>query len=61
MKNINKILSENKKKEKILISNIHYTNVLSLIFLSKIEKLKIIVTERTALKELDIYFGILDF
>ena len=34
---------------------------MSLIFLSKVEKLKIIVTERTALKELDIYFGILDF
>ena len=61
MKNINKILSKNKKREKILISNIHYTNVLSLMFLSKIKKLKIIVTERTALKELEIYFGVSDF
>ena len=58
---IKKILSENSFNEKILISNIHYANVLSLIFFSKIENLKIIVNERTAIKELDIYFGIFDF
>ena len=58
---IKKILEKNKNNQKILISNIHYTNVLSLIFLSKIKKLKIIVSERTAIKELDIHFGILDF
>ena len=58
---IKKILSENTLNEKILISNIHYANVLSLIFFSKIENLKIIVNERTAIKELDIYFGIFDF
>ena len=58
---IKKILKKNKKNKKILISNIHYTNVLSLIFLSKIKNLKIIASERTALKELDIYFGFKDF
>ena len=58
---IRKILSKNSFNEKILISNIHYANVLSLIFFSKIENLKIIVNERTAIKELDIYFGIFDF
>ena len=59
--NIKKILSENTSNEKILISNIHYANVLSLIFFSKIQNLKIIVNERTAIKELDIYFGVFDF
>ena len=58
---IKKILKNNKINNKILISNIHYTNVLSLLFFSKIKELKIIVTERTAIKELDIYFGLIDF
>ena len=58
---IKKILETNNNTQKILISNIHYTNVLSLMFLSKINKLKIIASERTAIKELDIHFGILDF
>jgi glycosyltransferase involved in cell wall biosynthesis len=58
---IKKILQDNKINQKILVSNIHYTNVLSLLFFSKIKKLKIIVTERTAIKELNIYFGLIDF
>ena len=58
---IRKILESNKINKKILISNIHYTNVLSLLFFSKIKELKIIVTERTAIRELDIYFGLIDF
>jgi glycosyltransferase involved in cell wall biosynthesis len=58
---IKKILENNKINKKILISNIHYTNVLSLLFFSKIKELKIIVTERTAIKELNIYFGLIDF
>jgi len=58
---IKKILKNNKINKKILISNIHYTNVLSLLFFSKIKQLKIVVTERTAIKELDIYFGLIDF
>ena len=58
---IKKILEKNKENKKLLISNIHYTNVLSLIFFSSIKNLKIIVNERTAIKELDIYFSITDF
>jgi glycosyltransferase involved in cell wall biosynthesis len=61
IKDIKKILENKTVEEKILVSNIHYTNVLSLLFLSKVEKLKIIVTERTAIKELDIYFSLKDF
>ena len=61
MKDIKNILKRTENSQKILISNIHYTNVLSLVFLSKIKGLKIIVSERTAIKELDIYFGIFDF
>ncbi len=59
--NIKNILLKNKIAKKVLISNIHYTNVLSLIFFSKIKNLKIIVNERTPIKELSIYFGFLDF
>ncbi len=58
---IKNILLKNKSSQKILISNIHYTNVLSLIFFSKIKNLKIIVSERTPIKELSIYFGFFDF
>jgi len=58
---IKKIIKKSKYDQIILISNIHYTNVLSLLFLSKIKQLKIIVSERTAIKELDIYFGVFDF
>jgi len=61
IQDIKKILKDNKISKKILISNIHYTNVLSLLFFSKIKELKIIVTERTAIKELDIYFSLIDF
>jgi len=61
MSHIKKIINKSEYSHKILISNIHYTNVLSLLFLSKIKKLKIIVSERTAIKELDIYFDAFDF
>jgi glycosyltransferase involved in cell wall biosynthesis len=61
MNDIKTIIKKTENSQKILISNIHYTNVLSLIFLSKIKGLKIIVSERTAIKELDIYFGTFDF
>ena len=58
---IKKILEKNEDEEKILISNIHYTNVLSLLFFRNIKNLKIVVNERTAIKELDIYFSTIDF
>ena len=57
---IKKIL-KNRYKKNILISNIHYTNVLSIIFLRLISNLKIILVERTPLEELNIYFSKIDF
>ena len=60
---IKKILldkSENYKKN-IFISNIHYSNVLSVLFLKKIRNLKIILFERTSIKELDIYENIFSY
>jgi glycosyltransferase involved in cell wall biosynthesis len=58
---ITKFLISKKYKKNIFISNIHYTNVLSLIFLRNLINLKIILVERTPLMELSIYFGFIDF
>lgn len=41
----------------VFISNIHYSNVLSIIFLRKIKNLKIVLFERTSLRELDIFIN----
>ena len=54
-------LISNKYKKNIFISNIHYTNVLSIIFLRNLNNLKIVLVERTPLMELSIYFGFIDF
>tara|TARA_B100001029_G_C15013493_1_gene425787 strand:+ start:210 stop:1295 length:1086 start_codon:yes stop_codon:yes gene_type:complete len=53
---IKKILKEKIKKnnKNIFISNIHFANILSIIFLRKIPNLKILLFERTSLKELDL-------
>ena len=51
----------NKNIKNILVSNINYTNVISVLFLRKINNLKIILVERTPLKELDIYKSFFDF
>jgi glycosyltransferase involved in cell wall biosynthesis len=51
----------NKKYKNILISNINYTNVISVLFFRKINILKIILVERTPLKELDLYNSFVDF
>ena len=59
--NITKSLISNKYKKNIFISNIHYTNVLSLIFLRNLNNLKIVLVERTPIMELSIYFGFIDF
>jgi glycosyltransferase involved in cell wall biosynthesis len=59
--NITKSLISKKYKKNIFISNIHYTNVLSLIFLRNLNNLKIVLVERTPLMELSIYFGFIDF
>ena len=44
-------------KKNIFISNIHYSNVLSILFLRKIKNLRIVLFERTSIKELDIYIN----
>ena len=61
---IRKFLKSNqafKDLNTIFISNINYANVLSVIFLRKIHNIKIILIERTALSELDLFFSIKDF
>ena len=58
---IKKILVENPNEKKILISNLFFLNVIFLIFFKNIKNLKIIVSERTAFKELYIYFSFFDF
>ena len=60
---IRKILKEKTKdfKKNIFISNIHYSNVLSIIFLQKIKNLKLILFERTSIKELDIFENLFSF
>ena len=57
----NLILTKFKNETNIFISNIHYSNIISIIFLRKIKHLKIIVFERTSLKELDIYHNLINF
>ena len=54
---IRKILKSETKNnsENVFISNIHFSNILSIIFLRTIPNLKIVLFERTSLKELDLY------
>ena len=49
------------KLNTIFISNLFHANVLTALFQKKKRNLRFIFTDRTALKELFIYFGILDF
>ena len=58
---ITKSLISKKYQKNIFMSNIHYSNVLSLIFLRNLNNLKIVLVERTPLMELSIYFGFIDF
>ena len=60
---IQKILKKfsQKKEKNIFISNIHYSNVLSIFFLRKLKNLKIILFERTSLNELDIFINFLSY
>jgi hypothetical protein len=56
------MLSLIKKDQKnIFISNIHFSNILSIFFLRKIDNLKIVLFERTSLKELDIFINLKSF
>lgn len=47
-----KVYTQMNFKKIIFVSNIHYVNVISLIFLRQFKKLKIIITERTSIDEL---------
>tara|TARA_B100000579_G_scaffold120499_1_gene96964 strand:+ start:648 stop:1754 length:1107 start_codon:yes stop_codon:yes gene_type:complete len=60
---IKKIIEDKTKgtKYNLFISNIHYSNILTIIFLRKLKNLKIFLFERTSLKELDIFFSFLSF
>lgn len=49
------------QNKNILISNIHYNNVVSIALFRRIKYLKIILVERTPLEELDIFFSITSF
>lgn len=56
---LKKLIEENKKN--VFISNIHFANVLTIIFLRNLKYLKIILFERTSLKELDIFVNFKSF
>ncbi len=56
---LNKLISE-KYKSNIFISNINYSNILTILFLRGL-KLKICLVERTPFQELDIYYDKIDF
>ena len=60
---IRKLISKETRnfKKNIFISNIHYSNVLTIFFLRKINDLKIILFERTSIKELDIFFNLISY
>ena len=55
-----KIITINYSKN-IFISNINYTNILCALFLNKKSDDKLIAIERTPFKELEIYFGFVDY
>ena len=58
---ITKILRNFKKENTIFISNINYVNTLSCIFIKLILNYKLILIERTPLKELKIFYNLNDF
>ena len=60
---LSKLLKNKIKKDckNILVSNIHYNNIILAILAKKIDNLKIILVERTPLEELNIFFSIKDF
>ena len=56
-----KILKNFNKQNTIFISNINYTNTLSCIFIKLILNYKLVLIERTPLKELQIFYNSKDF
>ena len=59
LKSLIKALIE-KKTKNILISNINYTNIFCALIFRKSKDLRLIGIERTPLKELEIYFSLID-
>jgi glycosyltransferase involved in cell wall biosynthesis len=57
-KTVKNLLKPNYKN--IFLSNIYYSNILSILFLRSLN-MKIIIVERTPFQELFIYYGLLDF
>ena len=55
------ILKKFDKKHTIFISNINYTNILSLFFLKVCFSYKVVITERTPIQELDYYYSIFNY
>jgi glycosyltransferase involved in cell wall biosynthesis len=60
VKKITQALISNKYKKNIFLSNIYYTNILTILFLRNL-KMKIILIERTPFQELSIYFNWRDY
>ena len=59
VKIINSLIVKDKKN--ILISNIHYNNVVILFLKKFLKSIKIVLVERTPIEELKIYFNLKDF
>ena len=59
VKKIAQNLLSNKYKKNIFVSNIYYSNILSILFLRKL-KMKMILIERTPHQELNIFFNTFD-
>lgn len=63
IKKINRIIKSltEKNNKVIFVSNLFYSNALFSLFLKRYKNLKLVLTERTPLQELNIFFGIKDF
>ena len=63
IKTINRIIKfyVEKNNKVIFVSNLFYSNALFSLFLKRYKNLKLVLTERTPLQELNIFFGIKDF
>ena len=63
IKTINTIIKSfiEKNNKVIFVSNLFYSNALFSLFLKRYQNLKLVLTERTPLQELNTFFGIKDF
>jgi len=55
------ILNRSKNKKIVFVSNIHYANILAFFLKLKLEEIKIIGIERTAISELDLFYSFNDY